>query len=131
MTHFDSFVNGLLLSAVASLLSSAIALWGFRRTYHLSILLCAFSAVYALAAWIIYTRKNPVGFRAPKASPTGKKTSGDNQATRMPENGSQRNGRVRSFLMNPIPALLWSALQLFILTVLLYTVFDIGATYYR
>lgn len=131
MDYLDSFINGLLLSVIASCLALAIAVLGFGRTYHFSILMCTFAAVYVLAAWMIYSKRNPVG---PHRTNVGAETSSArgeaDTAVSEPADDSQRRGRVESFLKNPIPALLWSALQLVILIAILYSVFDIGAVYY-
>ena len=130
MAYLDSFMNGLLLSAIACCLSSAIAVLGFRRTYHLSILLSAFAAIYLLAAWIIYTKKNPVLPHKRQATTGDSAESGDTGPVPELIEKSQQESRVGSFLKNPIPALLWSALQLAALIAILYSVFDIGAVYY-
>lgn len=130
MTRFESFLDGLMLSAIASLFSLPIALWGFGRTYHLSILLSAFAASYVLAAWITYTKRTPIRACKPQETETEFKGNDYRVFGAPPEEGLHKRDRVRAFLRNPIPALLWSALQLNILIAVLYSIFNIGATYH-
>ncbi len=131
MTRFQSFLDGLILSAIASLFSLPIALWGFGRTYYISILLSAFAASYILAAWIIYTKRTPIRVSKPQETETEGKGNDYRILGAELKEEPNRNSRVRVFLRNPIPALLWSVFQLTVLTAALYSIFNIGATYYR
>ena len=120
MAKIEHFVNGLILSALAISVAFLIAFIRYRNLYHFSILLWVFGSLYLLAAWIIHGRRTRL------TNPPDTKTACEQEGESEPE----KNNRVRGFLVNPIPALFWSALQLIALTLILYKVFGVGAAYY-
>lgn len=141
MGRFKAFIQGLVLTAVASLASVAIAFLGFKRTYYLAVMLPTFMAFYVLLAWLVYLRKTSfLGFSArtaekgtdiPEDKISGAELLGRRDPTGLlPRRPDLPDNRVEAFLKNPIPALLWSAFQLALLATALYRFFGVGASYY-
>lgn len=142
MLRFQSFAQGLMLTAAATAISLAAALYGFRRTYYLAQMLPVFMAFYVLLAWLVHLKKTsfqgyrPDATQGPATEIPEDKISGAELLGTRDENGlvarrpTLKSNRVEGFLDNPVPALLWSACQLALLASALYTFFGIGATYH-
>lgn len=139
--NLRSFLHGLILSAVAVSLSLAAALWGMHRAYYIAVLIPSFMSVYVLLAWFTYLRRTHFRGLDPKPTSVGTdlpedKVSGAELIGRRDERGlvprrpDEKDNRVESFLRNPIPALLWSALQLAVIATVLYSAFGIGTRYH-
>jgi hypothetical protein len=123
VTSPRSFCYGLGLTLLVTLVSFAIAHWGFGNLHYLAQLLPVFMTLCVLLAWLLYLRKT--GFLAldPKNKPGLTMGYCENAKTKdLPED--KISG------INPIPVLLWSAVQIAVLSIFLYEVYGIGSRFH-
>lgn len=157
VTSPKSFCYGLGLTLTVTVVSFAIAHWGFGNLYYLAQLLPVFMTLCVLLAWLLYLRKtgflalNPNSKNKPAQTTMGHfesaetkdlpedKVSGAELILVRDENGLVRRrprdpGPIKespkSVLENPIPVLLWSAVQIAVLSVFLYEVYGIGSKFH-
>jgi hypothetical protein len=143
------FLGGLTLSAVTVVISYGLAVQGFAHVYYLAQIVPIFLVGYLLLAWLIYLRRDDflsfVGSqRAPAVQTLGNVEPGETQGisedklagrevsdrVRIKDGLVQRRGDDESsedFWHNMIYVFLWSAIQLTVVSIILYQRFGIGA----
>lgn len=149
-----TFLYGLALTLFATALSYSLAKWGFGNLYYLAQLLPTFMTLHVLVAWLLHLRKTGFLAASPKSrppqvlghyeSPNTKdlpedKVSGaelilvrdeNGLVARRPMDPSPKRDGAWSFQKNLIPTLLWSALQIAILSIFLYRFYGIGSKFH-
>ena len=149
---FRSFLIGLTLTAGATALSAALAFWGFHNPYYVGPLLPLFMTVYVLLAWLMHLKATGLSASAlplkdsikhPETRLAGDlpddKTTGAEITSLRDENGLVRRRPVpgdpedgeAQVRKSSIAALVWSALQLAVLSTALYHFFGVGARFFR
>jgi len=134
----SSFLYGLILTAGATALSAALAFWGFRSSYYLGALLPIFMALFVLLAWLVHLKST--GLFGASLRPrevvrdprTGAEVTGirdDNGLVRRrPVPGEPKDNEARVMKVT-VAALVWSALQLAVLSTALYHFAGIGGSF--
>lgn len=116
------FADGLVPTGVAVLVSLGVAWWGYGDLYYMGPLLPAFMALYALSAWLIYLR------RATHLL-AGRRARGEPASGEPGHPGTSPESPMSSSSTKLVRALLWSALQLGLLSAALYHLLGIGARF--
>jgi hypothetical protein len=145
VTWPKAFCYGLGLTSIASGLSYVLARWCFGNIFYLAQLLPAFMVLYILVAWLMYLRKTGLLAFGPQQKPSRAMGYPDSEHTQdLPEDkisgreliltrdpdGLVRPRVPQSPPENPIPVLLWSALQIAFLSIYLYEACGIGARFH-
>lgn len=134
----SSFLYGLILTAGAIALSAALAFWGFHNSYYLGALLPVFMAVFILLSWLVHLKSTGLFGAALRPREivrdprTGAEVTGirdDNGLLRRrPVRGETEDNEGRVMRVT-VAALVWSALQLAVLSTALYHFAGVGASF--
>jgi hypothetical protein len=147
--------KGLAFAALASVLSYAVALWGFGKAYYLGVLIPLALVLFLLVAWLSHLRRDRfmTDYRqgegskgaaslspehpaeATATAPPGAELFAPRDDRIIPRAGAPMRGERSEAERDEanrgaIRALLWGALWLGILAAILYSFAGVGASYY-